>query len=210
MARPNTSDTRRDHLLPEVARYFARTGYSRAKTADLASHCGVPENTLFRLWGGKKAMYLAALGYIYERTVAVWQAHLASAGGERTAAELLLEHEGRHYGEHGLYRVIFTGLSEIDDPDIRKALRQMYRRFSVFVQAQIAAHRGSDSGADLLAWALMGMATIAGIGRELRLVSPEQQRALFATVGRALLDLAPPDAVARSLPVRGSSRRKPS
>ena len=114
MPRPSTADARRDELLPLLARAFARVGYRRATTAELARRCAVPENTLFRLWRGKKRMYLAALDHLYDRTVAVWRAQLA---GERpgTAAEQLLDYEGEHYGEHGLYRIVFTGLSETDD-----------------------------------------------------------------------------------------------
>ena len=191
MARPSTAEARRQDLLPIVAKTFAQTGYRRATTAGLAERCEVPENTLFRLWGGKKAMYLAALDHLYERTVDVWARRLAEPDGERTAAERLLDHEGEHYGEHGLYRIIFSGLSEIDDADIRKALRGMYRRFHGFVTDRVAEHRARggrrDEHSELLAWAVIGMATVAGIGRELRLVSRRQQRDLFTEVGRSLL-----------------------
>jgi AcrR family transcriptional regulator len=197
MPRPSTADQRRRDLLPTIAEVFARTGYARATTAELAQRCAVPENTLFRLWGGKKGMYLAALDHLYERTIGTWSRHLARAGGAPSAAELLLDHEGRHYGEHGLYRIVFTGLSEIDDPDIRGALRTMYRRFHAFVAERITAHRGRTArGAEgrrvaQLAWTVIGMATVAGIGRELGLVSRAQQRELFSGTGRALLDLHP-------------------
>lgn len=195
MPRPSTADERRRLLLPTIAQAFARTGYNRATTAELAGACGVPENTLFRLWGGKKGMYLAALDHLYERTVDGWARHLAAPAadpGAASAASRLLAFEGEHYGEHGLYRIIFTGLDEIDDPDIRKALRSMYRRFHAFLAERIAEHRGEEpAGArtELLAWAVIGMATVAGIGRELRLVTRQQQRELFGEVGRALLDL---------------------
>ena len=197
MPRPSTADERRRDLLPSIAEAFARTGYARATTAELAARCAVPENTLFRLWGGKKGMYLAALDHLYERTVDTWTRHLARAGGGASAAERLLDHEGTHYGEHGLYRIVFTGLSELDDPDIRGALRTMYRRFHAFVAEQIAAHRsGPARDTELrriaqLAWTVIGMATVAGIGRELGLVSRAQQRELFSGTGHALLDLQP-------------------
>ena len=191
MARPSTARQRRRDLLPVLGSTFARIGYRRATTAELAVACGVPENTLFRLWGGKKRMYLAALDYLYERTVATWQGHLETSGAG-TVAERLLDHEGEHFGEHGLYRVIFSGLSETDDPDIRKALRTMYGRFHAFVVEQLRTHRGVGRGAesdanDLLAWTVIGMATVAGVGRELRLISRQDQRRLFTDVGRRLL-----------------------
>ena len=200
MPRPSTAVQRRQQLLPVLAKAFARTGYRRATTAELAEACDVPENTLFRLWGGKKGMYLAALDYLYDRTVETWQASLAAgeagSGRQRRAprgtAERLLEHEGEHYGEHGLYRIIFTGLAEVDDTDIRRALRTMYGRFHAFVAECIAEHRDSEADDDVvaqLAWTVIGMATVAGIGRELRLVTKQQQRHLFEHVGKAVLDI---------------------
>lgn len=190
MARPSTADRRRQELLPTVATTFARIGYGRATTAELAVRCGVPENTLFRLWGDKKGMFLAALDHLYERTVAVWRTRLEH-GGDGSSAARLLAHEGEHYGEHGLYRIVFAGLAEIDDAEIRRALRRMYRRFHEFVRDCIAAHRGTDADADAdqLAWTVIGMATVAGVGRSLRLVSRAQQRDLFDRVGGGLLDL---------------------
>lgn len=195
MPRPSTAAARRTELLPQLARAFARIGYRRATTAELARRCAVPENTLFRLWRDKKRMYLAALDHLYERTVAVWREQLAAAGAG-SAAEQLLAYEGLHYGEHGLYRIVFTGLSEIDDRDVRRALARMYRRFHEFVAECIAGHRRRHRDADgdpgRLAWAVIGMATIAGIGRELGLLRAAEQRALFARVGRSLLDGALP------------------
>ncbi|HEB51729.1 MAG TPA: TetR/AcrR family transcriptional regulator [bacterium] len=187
MPRPSTADQRRAELLPIVAKTFARTGYGRATTAGLARSCGVAENTLFRLWGGKKAMYLASLDYLYESTVATWRRCL-TAGRSGSRAEILLAHEGKHYGEHGMYRIVFTGLAEIDDGDIRQALRTMYRRFHGFLRDCIVEHRGADDEtASQLAWTVIGMATVAGIGRALRLITKQQQRELFADVGSTLL-----------------------
>jgi AcrR family transcriptional regulator len=192
MARPSTAAARREELLPTLARTFAETGYRRATTAELALRCGVPENTLYRLWQDKKRMFLESIDHLYATTVAVWETRLAKQGSRRSSAVELLDYEGTHYGEHGFYRIIFAGLSEIDDPDIRKALRQMYRQFHRFIAGHIADHRKSTclrggNIVELLAWAVLGMGTVSGIGRELGLISRKQQQDLFSDVGKALL-----------------------
>lgn len=192
MARPSTAQARREEFLPILARTFADTGYRRTTTAELARHCGVPENTLYRLWKDKKRMFLESLDYLYESSVATWETRLAEGDSRRSAAEQLLDYEGTHYGEHGFYRIIFTGLSEIDDTEIRTALRRMYRRFHQFIAGHIAEHRkstGQRGGnvVELLAWAVLGMGTVSGLGRELGLISSKQQQDLFSDVGKSLL-----------------------
>jgi AcrR family transcriptional regulator len=218
MARPNESRQRRGALLPIVARAFADLGYSRATTAELARRCGVRENILYRLWPSKKAMFLAAIEFVYALSAQIWKdvlapaprgAHLPAKSDTRaanaprspqgaadpktTGAERVLVYESAHHGEFGLYRIIFAGLNETDDPDVRRTLRRTYARFQRFISRQIAAHRAqrgqrAGSDADLSAWAVVGLGTVANIGRELGLLNESQRRRLIGEVGRQLLE----------------------
>jgi AcrR family transcriptional regulator len=193
MPRPSLLPEKRRELLPVVASAFAELGYRRTTTAELARRCGVQENILYRLWPDKKGMFIAAIGYVYESSLTLWKDLLGEKAGDvRTAAERLLEHEARHYGQYGHYRIVFAGLSETDDPDVRAALADMFQRYQKFVREQIAAHRQGDGDgealdAGLAAWAFVGLGTLAGITRELGLINDTQRRRLFATVGRGLL-----------------------
>jgi AcrR family transcriptional regulator len=47
MPRPNLSEERRKQLIPEITRAFARYGYRRTTTSQLAQNCGVRENILY-------------------------------------------------------------------------------------------------------------------------------------------------------------------
>lgn len=193
MARPNQTQERRRELLPIVARTFAELGYRRTTTAELARRCGVQENILYRLWPDKKAMFIAAIGYVYEVSVTIWDKLLAEGDGEQTAAERLLAYESEHHGEFGYYRIVFAGLSETDDPEVRAALADMYQRYQRFVRRQVAAHRDARNtpelpDAALAAWAVVGLGMVANIARELGLVSDGQRRRLFAKVGQTLLE----------------------
>lgn len=192
---PRTSQTRekRRELIPIVARTFAELGYRRTTTAELARRCGVQENILYRLWPDKKAMFIAAIGYVYESSVAIWARVLAEDDGRQTAAERLLAHEAEHYGEFGQHRIVFAGLSETDDPEIRAALADMYQRYQRFLREQVGAHRAQRPTTEppdlvLAAWALVGLGTVASIGRELGLLGDRQQRRLIADIGRLLLE----------------------
>lgn len=197
MPRPNQTAERRRELLPIVARAFAELGYRRTTTAELAERCGVRENILYRLWPDKKAMFIASIDHVFRSAADTWREMLAAGADDgRSVAQRLLAFESRHHGEFGRYRIVFAGLSETDDPDIRGALRRMYVHFQRLVRREIAAHRGrrgSAGAADVesAAWAIVGLGTVANITRELGLISGRQRQRLFAEAGRVLLDGQP-------------------
>ena len=193
MSRPDRSDAQRRRMIPILASTFAELGYRRATTAELARRCEVQENILYRLWPDKKAMFLASIEFVYDNSVAIWDRLLADDASAATVAERLLEYESDHHGEFGLYRIVFAGLTESDDPEIRAMLVGMYRRFHRFVSEQIAAHRGgtalsSSPAPEVSAWGLIGLGTMVDIARELRLVPSEGRKEIFARVGSLLLE----------------------
>ena len=177
-----TSQSDPSRLLPIVTRAFAELGYRRATTAELARRCGVRENILYRAWASKKAMFLAAIEYVFDSSRRLWERLLAD-GDPKDAAQRVLDYESVHHGEFGLYRVVFAGLSETDDPDIRSALRHMYHQFHGFIAAQVGGAQ-----AKLIGWALVGVGTVSNIARELDLLSAGDRRAMFRQVGRMLLN----------------------
>lgn len=193
MPRSSQLVAKRDALLPVVTRTFAELGYRRTTTAELARRCGVQENILYRLWPDKKGMFIAAIGHVFDSSAEAWRKLLESSDGDGTVAERILSHEARHYGKAGYYRIVFAGLSETDDADIRAALADMYQRYHRFVQQQISAHRRKYPGKDvapasLAAWAIVGLGTVASLSQELGLLGDAQRRKLIRTIGRTLLD----------------------
>jgi AcrR family transcriptional regulator len=163
-------------------------GFRRTTTAELAARCGTQEVVLYRLWLDKKAMFIAAIEHVYDASRAAWE-QLLSADDGRSAAERLLAYEATHHGEWGLYRLVFAGLSEVDDAQVRSALRRMYRRYHQFIVRRLTEHRGGAKGtpAGLAAWALIGMGTVTSIGRELGLLGAVPRRRLWEAIGPLLL-----------------------
>jgi len=190
--RPSQISERRRQLLPIVTQAFAELGYRRTTTAELSKRCQVQENILYRLWTDKKAMFVATIEYIYETAEASWKDLLAADSSRQSAAERLLEYEAKHYGEDGLYRIVFAGLSELDDPQVSAAMSRMYKRYWDFIRKQISVHRGQRTPelpeAELAAWALVGLGTVANIGQELGLISSRRRKKLIAQIGKTLLD----------------------
>ncbi len=192
MPRPDRSPERRRELAPVLARAFAELGYRRATTAALAQRCGVQEKALYRLWPDKRAMFLAALDQVFAESEAVWERLASAGGGGGSPAERLLVHESEHHGEHRLYRIVFAGLSETDDAHIRAALAALYGRFQRLIQGHVERHRGArkraaDLDPGLVAWAIVGLGTVANIGRELEVLKPRARARLLREVGGRLL-----------------------
>ncbi len=202
MGRPNRSAERRAALLPVLAEAFAGAGYRGATTAQLATRCGVQETVLYRLWPDKRAMFLAAIDHVYERSLAIWD-RLAAAvdegacgAGRPSAAERILAHEARHHGDFKLYRVLFAGLGDVDDDEVRAHMRATYRKFQRYVRDRIVEHRvcaGRTGGLDpeLAAWAVVGLGTVVNIGREVGLINARERGRLLADAGRVLLEGEP-------------------
>ena len=197
MPRTDRSDERRAELLPIIAGTFAELGYRRATTAELAKRCGVQETILYRLWADKKTMFLAAIGYVFDISMAIWT-DITSTSADSSPAEQVLSYEAEHLGELGLYRILFAGLNEFDDPEIREALRTTYRRFAQWIEERVVEHRRREPstephpvGATDAAWAAVALGTIINISRDLELLSPADRGRLLDRVGRLLLDPLP-------------------
>lgn len=193
MPRRNLSQEKRREYLPIIARAFAELSYRRTTTAELARRCAVRPNILYRLWPDKKAMFIAAIEYVYELSARTWGKLLAESRTAEEGARRLLAYEARHHGEFGHYRIVFAGLSETDDPEIRQALKDMFERFHRFLSHQIAAGRSKpdrNGGCRpaLAAWAVVGLGTAANIARELGLLGDGARRQLIESVGALLLE----------------------
>ncbi|MEM1211146.1 MAG: TetR/AcrR family transcriptional regulator [Planctomycetota bacterium] len=213
MGRPSQINEKRRQLMPVVAAAFAELGYRKATTAELARRCGVRENILYRLWPDKKAMFLASIEYLYQSSVSHWKALLdespdefagraggaGGAGSTDSMALQLLAADAKTRGDAGFYRITFAALSETDDPEVRQALKQMYRRFHRFITQQADDHRDGlaaapDNGmldSELTAWAIIGVATVADISNALGVLPRAKRQRMLAAVGRALLDGVP-------------------
>lgn len=191
MPRPSRIDEQRRSLLPRVAEAFGELGYRRATTAELARRCKVRENILYRLWKDKREMFLASLESLFRRRRDELEEAVRRSGGRGSRAGKMLGHVARHYGENPLARVIFAGLAETDDPEIRSRLARLYRDFREFLEREIREHRkgsprGATPDAGASALALLGLGTILNLLVEVGAVPREGREEFFARAFRQL------------------------
>ena len=164
MPRPSQIDDRRKELLPVVAKAFSELGYRRATTAELAERCDVRETILYRLWDDKRAMFLAAIDGLYERRMTEFRKALRKPRGNGSDMERMIDHVTELLGKDDLYRIIFAGLAENDDPEIQRALKRMYKNYHGVIEEHIADHRADASRSGIpndadSAWAIIGLVT---------------------------------------------------
>lgn len=192
MARPSNADQRRRELLPLIANAFSELGFRRATTAEIARRCDVQENILYRLWPDKKAMFVAAIESLFGRRMVKWKSVINESASESVAAQLI-EITRKDLGEQGLYRIIFTALSETNDPEVKKTLQRLYLSYHQQLTSLISKHREACQADDSLsdddtAWALIGLVAFMNIAIDLDLVTSRKRGQMFSRVAFRLLD----------------------
>ena len=76
------ADQRREQLLDRAAELFARHGYARATTAELAKAAGVTEPIIYRHFKSKRDLFISLIERTGRETLDVWErdAHTALPG----------------------------------------------------------------------------------------------------------------------------------
>ncbi len=193
MPRPSKSDERRRELLPLLAAAFGELGYRRATTAQLAERCKVQENILYRLWPDKKAIFIAALDYLFQRRMDKWKAEIDETSAAASSIKRLVEMTSHDLGEDGLYRVIFAALNETEDVDVKQALQRLYRRYQARVDSELVRYNelsGSSQAAECgdTAWALISLVSFMNISIDLELMDSRERKRLFSTMAFKLIN----------------------
>ena len=184
---------RKPDFLPLIANAFVEGGYRRTTTALLAETCGVRENELYRIWPTKKAMFLDAIQYVFDTVTADWASSI-DAANKATAAEQLIQWQSQHRGDSRLHRILFSGLSEVDDPEICKSLRALYRQFHEVLVDYVREHRQqrrieSPLGDLETAWVMIGLGSVFDIQHELGQGTMAERRAVLHSATTAILNM---------------------
>jgi AcrR family transcriptional regulator len=130
-----TAEARREEVLAAAVEEFARAGYHGASTDAIARKAGISQPYLFRLFGSKKDLYLAAVRRCFRRTLEAMQAAAEGLRGEEA-----LEAMGQAYGlllssdPTMLQAQLQTYAAALDDPDVRQAVRDGYGDLYVYVE----------------------------------------------------------------------------
>jgi len=128
------ADERRELVVRAALTEFARGGLAGTSTESVAKRAGISQPYIFRLFATKKDLFIAVVTSCYDR---VYKAFLAAADG-KTGTEAI-EAMGLAYGvllqdRDLLLAQMHAYTASADDPEIRAATRDGYRRLWLLVE----------------------------------------------------------------------------
>ena len=130
-----TAEERRAEVLAAAVDEFARAGFHGASTDAIARRAGISQPYLFRLFGSKKELYLAAVRRCFRRTLEAMQGAAEGLRGEEA-----LEAMGQAYSlllssdPTMLQAQLQTYAAALDDEDVRRAVRDGYGDLFAYVE----------------------------------------------------------------------------
>ena len=148
-----TAEERRTDVLAAAVSEFARSGYAGTSTEAIATHAGISQPYLFRLFGTKKDLFLATYQLVGDRIIRTLTA--ASNGLE---GEAVLEAMGMAYIElmqdPDLLQVQLHGFAAApSDPDIARACRRTFEVLFELVAER--SHQPEDRIREFFAMGMM-------------------------------------------------------
>ena len=127
-----TAEERREAVLAAAAHEFAHKGLHGGSTDAIARAAGISQPYLFRLFGTKKELYLAATARRMAETVEAFREAIAGKEGEAA-----LRAAGESYKELLVDRdrllLMLQCFAECDDPDIRASVRGVWQELTELV-----------------------------------------------------------------------------
>jgi AcrR family transcriptional regulator len=129
-----TADERRTEIVEAAVKAFASGGLSGTSTEEIARLAGVSQPYLFRLFGTKRDLFIAAVGRAFERIRTTFEdaarepyleAEAAAKGGDPVLTSI-----GHAYGEllrdRSLLRIQLHAFAACDDPEVREFVRHQF------------------------------------------------------------------------------------
>ena len=137
----STADARRPLVVARAVAVFAQLGYYATPVTAVADAAGISQAYVFRLFGDKLGLFVAALDHCYERVVAAMRAGADRARGG-TPADVLAA-MGDAYADlladRDLVMLQVHAQSAATVPEIRAALHRGYAVLVAFVQERSGA-----------------------------------------------------------------------
>jgi AcrR family transcriptional regulator len=134
-----SASERREEILEAAVSEFAQCGLHGTSTDDIARRAGVSQPYLFRLFGTKKGLFLAALERVFDRV------HTAFALAVQNQPDDALHAMGQEYGRllHQREELLLQmhGYAACGDPDVQELVR---RRFGELYEYVERASEASD------------------------------------------------------------------
>lgn len=152
---------RRQQLLDVAAELFAKEGYAKATTAQLAKAAGVTEPIIYRHFASKRDLFVALIERTTKETLAVWEKSIASAKDPSERLYRLLGENPMTTARGRLpHRVFLQAITEVADPLIHAAVSEHITRLHALLKREV--HKAQEErkltrifSDELIAWILI-------------------------------------------------------
>jgi len=123
-----SAEERRETVLAAAIVEFAAYGLHGASTVDIARRAGISQPYIFRLFGTKKDLFIAAANRVYDRIHDLFQAAAATAPEDDPSAALSAM--GHSYGALMASRdellLLLQAFAAASDPEVGAAMRERF------------------------------------------------------------------------------------
>lgn len=121
---------RKPQILRSAIRAMAESNYRTTSIAEIAAEAGITEPAVYRYFPTKKALFISIIEDVGHRVLNLWQAIIDESPGPIEAMRgISLDYYERAMTRRGDLKVLFQSLAEVDDDDIREALRAQFRGY---------------------------------------------------------------------------------
>lgn len=136
-----TAEERREEIIQAAMVEFATYGYFGGSTERIATAVGISQPYVQRLFGTKKALFLASLDRVSDDIIAAWRMVLGR-NPEGTPIEKLarIGDTYQHFVRDVVQlRLVLQGASSAEDEDIRRTIQDCMRRMFAWVREATGA-----------------------------------------------------------------------
>ena len=142
MASRMSADERRESVLRAAIVEFSKGGLAGTSTEDIARRADISQPYLFRLFGTKKELFLAAIERTFDRALAI----LVEAAGDRTGEEAKMAMAGAYrmfLNDRTLLLTQMHAYAACDDDDVRRVTQTSFGKLWLSV-AEITGLEDDD------------------------------------------------------------------
>ena len=139
------AEERKKQILKCAVKVFARSNYRSAKMSDIAAEAGISEAMVYKYFPSKKTIFLKILRHMSDRIITFWR----EESEKTTDALVVLKSMGLTYYKRmknhpDELKVQFQAISEIDDKEIARQLRQDHSNYMKYINSVL--EKGMEQG----------------------------------------------------------------
>jgi AcrR family transcriptional regulator len=138
LATRHTADERRDQVLEAAFDAFADTGLAGTSTEAIAHAVGISQPYLFRLFGTKKQLFLAAVERCFAQTMDVFREAVES-GSPGEAKQRMGDAYVEMIKDRRKLRMQMQAYAACDDPDVRRVVQRGFADLAAYIQGATGA-----------------------------------------------------------------------